>query len=150
MAPVALQRPNQHLAIDEFGFAPAAIGLVPGLVDETKNFLALRVGQTGCERALAFRSAGIGIHHGRGILDCGRENGVEKLRRVEAAQFDDLGAVGCEDDGGGPAPALIALRDIRPAVLVDVDRDELVFQDCAYLGAGPGLVVHHVAPSAPP
>ena len=149
-AACALQRPCQHRPVDELRFAPAAMLVIPGLVDEAEDFVALRVGQARRQRAAALGAARFGVFDRGGVFDGGGEHRNEILRRVKTAQFCDFGAVGPEDDGGGPAPALIALRDIRPAVLIDIDRDELVLEDAADFRVGPGLAVHHMAPAAPP
>ena len=113
-----------------------------------KARISLRCASVSPVASVRSRSAppGVGIVDGRGVFDRLGQDRDEELRRIEAAQLHDLGAVGREDDGGGPAPALVALRDIGPAVLVDINRDEIVLEHAAHLGIGPGLAVHDVAP----
>ncbi|HEX9558115.1 MAG TPA: TauD/TfdA family dioxygenase, partial [Reyranella sp.] len=145
-----VEEPAEGRAVHELALAPAAVVAVVGLVEESQDLGALGVAQARRQGALPLRTGGVTVIDRRGIADRLLQDGNEEFRRVEAAQLHDLRAVRPEDDGGGPAPALVALGDVGAAVLVDVDRNELVPERGAHLGVGPGIAVHDVAPRAPP
>jgi hypothetical protein len=75
---------------------------------------------------------------------------IEEFRRIKTLELDDFGAVGAENDRRRPAPALIALRDIRPVVLVHVNRDKPVRDDFAHRRIVIGNRIHLVAGMTPP
>ena len=104
------------------------------------------------ERAgVRFRIDIVGLVRGdrRRIRDDGVEQLREALRLDEALALDDFGAVGGEDDGRRPAVVAIAVRQVRPRILVDAQRHVVRVQHRAHGRIAVGFLVHHVAPVAP-
>jgi hypothetical protein len=82
-----VEEPAQRRAVDQLALAPAAVGAVIGLVDEGHDLGALRVGEAGCERALALGPARGAIVDRRGIADRLLEDRDEEFRRMKPRSF---------------------------------------------------------------
>ena len=63
--------------------------------------------------------------------------------------FDDLRAIGREDDGCGPAIILVTVGDVGARVLIDFDQDVALVQQADNNWVAIGDVVHDMAPVAP-
>ena len=84
-----------------------------------------------------------------GVFQDAFKRAYKTLRFPVAAQFADVVAVAIQNDGGGPAISLIATRQIRPRVLIDMDRNKVFgYQghDCR-VAVGGGL--HDMTPVTP-
>lgn len=146
----ALQKPREAWPIGQFAVAPAAMLGVVALVHELADFRALIVGQLALCPLPSFRPAGRAVDDRRKVADRLLEDRQEMLGRIKAAQLDDLGAIGPENHCRRPAPTLVALRQVGPAVLVDLDRNEVPGDQLLHFRIGVGLLLHDVAPGAPP
>ena len=79
----------------------------------------------------------------------GRENLLHRSRLNKSGAFDEITALGVQDDGRGPPIVLVSVGKVWPRVLVHPYRDETLsdqFDDCR-IGISP--LVHHVAPMTP-
>jgi len=77
------------------------------------------------------------------------EQSQEAFRLDESLTLDDLGAVGGEDDGGGPAVVAVAIGQVRAQILVDAQRYVVRGDFILDRLVAVALFVHDMAPVAP-